>query len=35
MAVLIEDANIPRDDIAGGTLAAPIAKKVMEAVLGQ
>ena len=35
VAVLIEDANIPRNDIAGGTLAAPIAKKVMEAVLGQ
>jgi peptidoglycan glycosyltransferase len=35
VAVMIEDANIPRNDIAGGTLAAPIAKKVMEAVLGQ
>ena len=35
VAVLIEDANIARNDIAGGTLAAPIAKKVMEAVLGQ
>jgi peptidoglycan glycosyltransferase len=35
VAVLIEDANIPRNDIAGGTLAAPIAKKVMEAVLDQ
>ncbi|MGW6281940.1 peptidoglycan D,D-transpeptidase FtsI family protein [Kribbella sp. NPDC055071] len=35
VAVLIEDANVPRNDIAGGALAAPIAKKVMEAVLGQ
>ncbi|MGZ0149765.1 peptidoglycan D,D-transpeptidase FtsI family protein [Kribbella sp. WER1] len=35
VAVLIEDANVPRTDVAGGTLAAPIAKKVMEAVLGQ
>ncbi|GAA1568409.1 penicillin-binding transpeptidase domain-containing protein [Kribbella hippodromi] len=35
VAVLIESANIPRDDIAGGKLAAPIAKSVMEAVLGQ
>jgi peptidoglycan glycosyltransferase len=35
VAVMIEDANVARNDIAGGTLAAPIAKKVMEAVLGQ
>lgn len=35
VAVMIEDANIARNDIAGGTLAAPIAKRVMEAVLGQ
>jgi penicillin-binding protein A len=35
VAVLIEDANIARNDIAGGTLAAPIAKKVIEAVLNQ
>ncbi|GAA1563960.1 penicillin-binding transpeptidase domain-containing protein [Kribbella sancticallisti] len=35
VAVMIEDANVARDDIAGGTLAAPIAKRVMEAVLGQ
>ncbi|WP_433164047.1 peptidoglycan D,D-transpeptidase FtsI family protein [Kribbella sp. CA-247076] len=35
VAVIIEDANIPRNDIAGGTLAAPIAKRVMEAVLGE
>ncbi len=33
VAVMIEDANIPRNDIAGGRLAAPIAKAVMEAVL--
>jgi peptidoglycan glycosyltransferase len=33
--VMIEDANVARNDIAGGTLAAPIAKRVMEAVLGQ
>jgi peptidoglycan glycosyltransferase len=35
VAVMIEDANVPRNDIAGGTLAAPIAKSVMEAVLSQ
>jgi penicillin-binding protein A len=35
VAVMIEDANVPRTDIAGGTLAAPIAKSVIEAVLGQ
>jgi peptidoglycan glycosyltransferase len=33
VAVVVEDADIPRDDIAGGRLAAPIAKAVMEAVL--
>ncbi|MDP3970017.1 MAG: penicillin-binding protein 2 [Nocardioides sp.] len=33
VAVMIEDANIARTDIAGGRLAAPIAKAVMEAVL--
>ena len=33
VAVIVEDANIPRDDIAGGRVAAPIAKAVMEAVL--
>lgn len=32
---MIEDANVARDDISGGALAAPIAKSVMEAVLGQ
>ena len=35
VAVLIEKADIARDDIAGGRLAAPIAKSVMEAVLSQ
>jgi penicillin-binding protein A len=33
VAVIVEDANIPRSDIAGGRLAAPIAKAVMEAAL--
>jgi penicillin-binding protein A len=33
VAVIVEDANIPRDDIAGGRVAAPIARAVMEAVL--
>ncbi len=33
VAVIVEDADIPRNDIAGGRLAAPIAKKVMEAAL--
>ncbi|MFF0339087.1 peptidoglycan D,D-transpeptidase FtsI family protein [Kribbella sp. NPDC004875] len=35
VAVLIEKADVARDDVAGGKLAAPIAKQVMEAVLGQ
>ena len=35
VAVVIEDANVPRDDIAGGRLAAPIAKSVMEAVMNR
>jgi len=35
VAVVIEDADIPRSDIAGGRLAAPVAKAVMEAVIGQ
>ncbi len=35
VAVMIEDADVARNDIAGGTLAAPIAKTVMEAVLGR
>jgi penicillin-binding protein A len=33
VAVIVEDANIPRSDIAGGRLAAPIARAVMEAAL--
>ncbi|HET9650253.1 MAG TPA: penicillin-binding protein 2, partial [Microlunatus sp.] len=33
VAVIVEDADIPRSDIAGGRLAAPIARKVMEAAL--
>ena len=35
VAVLIEEANVAPDDISGGRLAAPIAKAVMEAVLGR
>jgi peptidoglycan glycosyltransferase len=34
VAVLIESANVEPNDISGGRLAAPIAKAVMEAVLG-
>jgi penicillin-binding protein A len=33
VAVIVEDANIPRNDIAGGRLAAPIARAVMQAAL--
>ena len=33
VAVIVEDADIPRNDIAGGRLAAPIARAVMEAAL--
>ena len=33
VAVVVEDADIPRSDIAGGRVAAPIAKAVMEAAL--
>jgi penicillin-binding protein A len=33
VAVIVEDANISRSDIAGGRLAAPIAKSVMQAAL--
>jgi penicillin-binding protein A len=33
VAVIIEDADVPRTDIGGGRLAAPIAKAVMEAAL--
>jgi penicillin-binding protein A len=35
VAVVIEDGAENRDDISGGKLAAPIAKAVMEAVLGR
>jgi penicillin-binding protein A len=34
VAVVIEDDQASRDDISGGGLAAPIAKSVMEAVIG-
>ncbi len=33
VAVIIEDADVPRNDIGGGRLAAPIARAVMEAAL--
>jgi len=33
VAVVVEDADIPREDIAGGRVAAPIARAVMEAGL--
>jgi peptidoglycan glycosyltransferase len=33
VAVVIEDADVPRNDIGGGRLAAPIARSVMEAAL--
>jgi penicillin-binding protein A len=35
VAVVVEDSDTRRDDISGGGLAAPIAKSVMKAVLGQ
>ncbi len=35
VAVLVQDAGVDRDAISGGGLAAPIAKRVMEAVLNQ
>ena len=35
VAVLIQDAGVERNQISGAGLAAPIAKAVMEAVLGQ
>ena len=31
--MVVEDADIPRKDIAGGRVAAPIARAVMEAAL--
>ena len=33
VAVIIEDADVPRTDIGGGRLAAPVARAVMEAAL--
>ena len=35
VAVLVQDAGVDRDQISGSGLAAPIAKSVMEAVLGK
>ncbi len=35
VAVVVEDADIPRNDIAGGRLAAPIARAVMQAGLSR
>ena len=35
VAVLIEEASVAPNDISGGRLAAPIARSVMEAVLGR
>lgn len=35
VAVLVEDASVERDAISGSGLAAPIAKRVMEAVISQ
>lgn len=35
VAVLVQDAGVARDAISGSGLAAPIAKAVMEAVIGQ
>lgn len=34
VAVLVESSSFPREEIAGGRLGAPIAKSVMEAVIG-
>ncbi len=34
VAVLVESSSYPREEIAGGRLGAPIAKSVMEAVIG-
>jgi peptidoglycan glycosyltransferase len=33
VAVIVEDADVPRNDIGGGRVAAPIARAVMEAAL--
>ena len=35
VAVMIQNADIPRSDIAGGRLGGPIAKAVMQAVLNK
>ena len=35
VAVMIQKADIPRGEIAGGRLGGPIAKAVMEAVITQ
>jgi len=35
VAVLIQNADVPDDDVAGGRLAGPIARSVMEAVIDQ
>ena len=35
VAVMVEDADIPRNDIAGGRVAAPIARAVMQAGLSR
>ncbi|GAA4911172.1 peptidoglycan D,D-transpeptidase FtsI family protein [Streptomyces coeruleoprunus] len=35
VAVVVEDSDATRDDISGGGLAAPIARDVMQAVLGK
>ena len=35
VAVLIQDAGVERNQISGAGLAAPIAKAVMQAVLGR
>ncbi len=33
--MLVEDAGVARDEISGSGLAAPIAKRVMEAVMAK
>jgi peptidoglycan glycosyltransferase len=33
VAVMIQNAHVPNDDVSGGRLAGPIAKAVMEAVI--
>jgi peptidoglycan glycosyltransferase len=34
VAVFVENPNVPREQISGGGLAGPIAKSVMESVIG-